>query len=51
MFVSRYVLVLQYLAIAGNAPFGQSHLCYPFIYSMVLLPPPLLPRAPMTKYI
>jgi hypothetical protein len=49
---SRYLCVVMfwsYLAAAGNAPFGQSRLCHPFIYGYPASP--LLSRTPITKYI
>jgi hypothetical protein len=48
---SRYLCVVMfwsyYLAITGDAPFGQSHLCHPFTCGSPAFP--LLPRTPMTK--
>jgi hypothetical protein len=49
---SRYLCVVMfwsYLAIAGNAPSGQSHLCHPFTCGSPASP--LLSRTPITKYI
>jgi hypothetical protein len=39
----------SYRTITGNALFGQSHLCHPFIYGSSASP--LLSRTPITKYI
>ena len=49
VYVLYVLLCFGPMAITGNAPFGQSYLCHPFIYGSPISS--LLSRTPITKYI